>query len=652
MTYADIYLPVPVEGPFTYRIPDGMIVQSGMRALVPFGRRKETGFVVRVHSEKPEKFETKEIVSVVDDEPLFDERLVDLSRGIAADYICSTGEALALAIPSAKSSGTRGTDGADESITDVEEIVLNNEQSAAFDEITRSFGSKRAHLLYGVTGSGKTEVYITLAKWMLGEGRSSIILVPEISLSAQLFERFESHFGNDLVLYHSGITPNQRLLSWKKFFRGEARVVVGTRSAIFMQSPAPGLVVIDEEHDGSYKEHSTPRYNARRVAMLRARMERSLVVLGSATPSIESLYAAEQGTIGLSRLTTRYGGVSMPSIEIVGIEGKHDDDLLSTSLKISTKRITDAKRQAIFLLNRRGFSPIVFCRTCKKKIECPSCSISMNYHKNGQLLCHYCGYTRPMPDECPSCGSEDMTKLGSGTQRIEELIEKTFAGKRIFRLDQDSARVKGASKKMIEQMRDGEIDILVGTQMVAKGFDFKKVDLVGVVLADIGMNLPDFRAAERTFSLLSQVAGRCGRGEVAGKVIIQTLNTEHELLRMIVKQDYDEFYKRELEMRKLMSYPPFARIVRLLLRGTDERKVREAADAVAEIVRENAKGLPAIVLGPGPAPLSKIGGNYRYHLILKAKDGESLRRIARAAYEGYGKSDPYLEIDVDPFDML
>ncbi|HEY1406984.1 MAG TPA: primosomal protein N' [Spirochaetota bacterium] len=651
MRYADIYLPVPVEGPFTYAIPDGMNVLPGVRVVAPFGRRTETGFVARIHDVKPEGFVVKEILSVIDEGPIFDDSLVSLGRRVAFDYICSTGEVLSVALPSAKSSSTRGEGFSVPETTVSEEIKLSDEQSRAFNEICQSRDTGKAHLLYGVTGSGKTEIYISLVQKVLAEGKSSIVLVPEISLSAQLFERFALYFGKELVLYHSNLSPNQRLSSWKKFYRGEARVVVGTRSAAFMQCPSLGLVIIDEEHDGSYKEHSTPRYNARRVAMCRQK-EGAFLLLGSATPSIESLYTAKSGVMGLSRLDTRYGNARLPSIEIVGIEGKRDDDIFSTELKIATKHAIDAGRQAILLLNRRGFSPIVFCRSCKKKIECPHCSISMNFHGSNDLICHYCGYSRPMPDKCPSCGSDDIAKLGSGTQRVEHLIDKTFQGKRIFRLDQDSARKKDSSRELLDRMRDGEIDILVGTQMVAKGFDFKKVDVVGVILADIGMNLPDFRAAERIFSLLSQVAGRCGRGDNPGRVIVQTLNPSQELLLMMARGEYDLFYEKELAMRKILSYPPFSRLARFLLRGADEKKVIEGADRVAELVQKSAKGHPAIILGPSPAPLARIGGNHRHHLIVKARDGNLLRSIARAAYEGYGRSDPYLEIDIDPFDML
>ncbi|MGL4370490.1 MAG: replication restart helicase PriA, partial [Spirochaetota bacterium] len=301
---------------------------------------------------------------------------------------------------------------------------------------------------------------------------------------------------------------------------------------------------------------------------------------------------------------------------------------------------------------RRGFSPIVLCDSCGDKIQCPDCSISLNFHANGSLVCHYCGYTRALPERCPSCSKEALVKVGSGTQRMEEVVEKTFHTCRIFRLDQDSSRKKDTAYDLVEQMNAGEVDILLGTQMVSKGFDFPNVTVVGVLLADIGMSLPDFRASERIFSLLMQVSGRCGRGEDPGRVIIQTLQEESELLAFVKAHDYDGFYRRELSMRKMLGYPPFSRLARLLVRGKDEDKVREAIARVEEAVSAALEGTPSQMLGPAPAPLEKIGGNYRHHLIIKAKSTEILKTAARAAYAAYKGTEPYLEIDIDPYDML
>lgn len=653
MKYCDIHLPVPVEGPFTYSLPEGLSSRPGMRARVPFGKRSLTGAIVRVHDEKPTAFEAKDIFSLVDDEPIFDERLTALARYTAATYVCTLGESLDAALPSAESRGNRLKKRFSAADLSPLELVLTGEQQLAADAILASRQTPlRSHLLFGVTGSGKTEVYVKLIHAVVASGKSALFLVPEISLCSQLHERLSRYFGDAVVLYHSGMTPNQRLDAWMRFYSGAAPIAVGTRSAVFMQCPSLGIVIIDEEHDSSYKEHSTPRYSARRIAMQRVRDEGALLVLGSATPSVESMFAAENGVFALHKLVNRYGGAALPPIEIVKVSAKTPDSLVSTQLKLFTKRAMDAGKQSIYLLNRRGFSPIVLCDSCGEKIQCPDCSISLNFHANGFLVCHYCGYSRKVPDTCPSCGHNELVKVGSGTQRMEEVVEKTFHTARLFRLDQDTSRKKDASYDLVGMMNRGEIDILLGTQMVSKGFDFPNVTVVGVLLADIGMGLPDFRASERIFSLLSQVSGRCGRGTDPGRVIIQTVQEESELLRYVTGHDYEGFYRRELAMRRMLGYPPFSRLARFLVRGKDEKKVGEAADRIADVVGEAVKDTGALVLGPAPAPLEKIGGNFRHHIIVKAKSAETLRVAARAAYAAHRLTEPYLEIDIDPYDML
>jgi primosomal protein N' (replication factor Y) len=653
MQYCDIQLPVPVEGPFTYSIPDGLNPLPGMRAKVTFGKRSLTGQIVRVHDEAPTKFAAKDILSLVDDEPIFDERLIALARYTALTYVCTMGECLDAALPSAESRGNRLKKRFSAAGLSPLELVLTGEQQLAADAVLSSRDKEiRSHLLFGVTGSGKTEVYVKLIHEVVASGKSALFLVPEISLCSQLHERLSRYFGDAVVLYHSGMTPNQRLDSWMRFYSGDAPIAVGTRSAVFMQCPSLGLIIIDEEHDSSYKEHSTPRYSARRIAMRRVRDESALLVLGSATPSVETMFAAENGVFAMHKLVNRYGGATLPSIEIVKVSAKTPDSLVSTQLKLHTKRAIDAGKQAIYLLNRRGFSPMVLCDSCGEKIQCPDCSISLNFHSNGSLICHYCGYSRKVPEVCPSCGHREMVKVGSGTQRMEEVVEQTFHTAKLFRLDQDTSRKKDASYDLVGMMNSGEIDILLGTQMVSKGFDFPNVTVVGVLLADIGMGLPDFRASERIFSLLMQVSGRCGRGDNPGRVIIQTVQEENELLRYVTCHDYEGFYRRELSMRRMLGYPPFSRLARFLIRGKDEKKVGEIADRITAVVTAAVKDSGAMVLGPAPAPLEKIGGNFRHHIIVKAKNIDVLRVAARAAYDAHRSTEPYLEIDIDPYDML
>ena len=651
--FADVLTGYPLESSFTYRIPPGMNVEPGKRVKVNFARRNVIAFVIRVHDEEPSGFEIKDILEVIDSESIFNERLVDLCRFVAYTYISSVGEAVSMALPSGLKPSARYK--VPFTRQETAPIALTSEQEKVFQDILLSREENRLlHCIFGITGSGKTEVYIELAKKMLEQGRSVIYLVPEISLSSQIYERLFHVFGDDLVIYHSHLTPNQRLFNWMRFYRGEARVVIGTRSAIFMQCPDLGLIIVDEEHDGSYKEHSTPRYNARRVALYRSKKEKTLVVMGSATPSLETLYAGENGIIRIHRLTQRFGGARLPEISIVKVSGGSPDKVISNPLKLDTKRAVDAGRQVIYLLNRRGFSPFVICEDCGHVIECPHCNISMNYHKGGDLLCHYCGYSVQLPVMCVKCGSRELTKLGSGTQRVEEIIEETFRGMRIFRLDQDSSRKKGSVFELMDSMKKGEIDILVGTQMVAKGFDFPNVSLVGILMADIGLNIPDFRASERIFSLLVQVAGRSGRGSEPGKVILQTLDDEHPLFTFIRQQDYEGFYRSEMLVRKSLNYPPYTRIARLLVRGKEESDVIAAIGKLKTSIDNAvvAAGTNIQVLGPAAAPMEKIGGNYRHHIIMKSSSVDVLRKVIVASRGAINSNNVYLEIDIDPHDMM
>ncbi len=650
--YADVCVGLPVEGSFTYAVPEGAELAVHSRVKVDFKGRTVTAFVLSTHDNPPSGFAVKEIRSIIDERPIYDGRLVDCARFVSENYFGSLGEALAMALPAGERPSKRYRHPFGPSSGRA--FVLTEEQRTVYDSVLSAHRAGESfHLLHGITGSGKTEVYMELARRLMDAGGSVIYLVPEISLSSQIFERLHEVFGGELVVYHSRLTAQQRLYNWMRFHSGEARMAVGTRSAVFLQCPRLGAIIVDEEHDGSYKEHSTPRYNARGVAFFRCRQEGALLLMGSATPSVESLYAAEQGRMRLHTLRERYGNAVLPEIEIVRLRSSRPEAMLSTPLKLHTKRAVDSGLQAIYLLNRRGFAPFVICGECSAVLECPRCSISLNYHGDGSVLCHYCGHQRRVPEKCPSCGAERLEKVGAGTQRVEEIIANTFRGSRIFRLDQDSARGKDAVFELMEKMRSGEIDILLGTQMVAKGFDFHRVAVVGVLLADIGLNFPDFRASERVFSLLVQVAGRGGRGEAPGRVIIQTLDDERHIFKFLKNHDYYGFYRNELEVRRVLSYPPFSRITRILTRGADEPSVGEAVARVAAAVRGELAGVEgATVLGPAKAPLGRIGGNFRHHLIIKSRDTRSVRPALRRASEEKLPRGVYLEIDVDPFDML
>ena len=654
MLFADIYVPFPLETPFTYRVPDGMTLSAGQRVRVEFGNRDITGWVAEVHDRQPDaSAKVKDILSVIDAEPVFDQRLLALARYVADAYISTVGETLSLALPGAEKPSSRHHKKTERKTSDSN--VLTDEQHLTVGNILRmSAEGERRHLIFGVTGSGKTEVYMQLARHVLDEGKSVLYLVPEIMLSSQIFRRLEDFFGGDLVLYHSGLTAAQRLYNWQRFMRGDARVAIGTRSAVFLQPPELGLIIIDEEHDGSYKEHSSPRYNARNVAWHRSVTENSMLVIGSATPSVESLYSSERGQMKLHRLEARYGNKPMPPVEIVNIREGSGRGTVSAPLKVHTRRAVAAGNQVILLLNRRGFSPFVICDSCGRTIGCPECSISLTYHRTGSLVCHYCGHTEGVPDHCPSCGSVKITRLGAGTQRVEDEIRGEFGDLSIFRLDQDTAHRKDTASGLVDGMENGNIDILLGTQMVAKGFHFPRVTVVGVLLADIGLNIPDFRSSERIFSLLVQVAGRCGRGEDPGRVIIQTLDPEHNLFRFITHHDYYGFYKNELDVRRMLLYPPFGRIARLLVRGRDEDRVRKSIALLKTRLDEECSisQEQVTVLGPAEAPIARIAGNYRHHILLKGLKGDVLRGIIKNSRSVVTDRTCYLEIDMDPVDIL
>ncbi|MCL2154600.1 MAG: primosomal protein N', partial [Leptospirales bacterium] len=494
--FAEVHINTPVNRSFTYNIPAGMNVTPGIRVRINFSGREETGFVTKTHNTHPDGIELKDIIFPIDDKPIFDERLIKLAEYTSEAYLSSIGEVLAKALPSSISSSSMTKSSQIENVGQ-KGIVLTSRQREIYESIKSS--DKKVHLIFGITGSGKTEIYMSLAMDAISKGLSVIYLVPEITISSQVYLRLHKKFGEDLIVYHSRLTHKERLANWKKFYSGEAKIAIGTRSAIFLQCPRLGLIIVDEEHDPSYKEHSAPRYSAKRIAFYRSETKGARLILGSATPAIETLYAAEHGIIKLHRLEDRYGEGKLPEIEIVKLNNINEE--ITPRLKLLTNRTINGGKQVIYFLNRRGFAPFVLCGDCGLPIECPDCSIGMNYHKGKGLLCHYCGHSSDIPEHCPKCGSESILKLGFGTQRIEDVVTREFPNYRVFRIDQDSARKKDKIYDLLDMMDRGEIDILLGTQMISKGFDFHGVTLAGIILADIGLNMPDFRATERIFSL-------------------------------------------------------------------------------------------------------------------------------------------------------
>jgi primosomal protein N' (replication factor Y) len=537
---------------------------------------------------------------------------------------------------------------------------LTVEQASAFDRLRRLADARdfRVALLHGVTGSGKTEIYLRLATAVRAAGRRVLMLVPEIALTPAVASLFREAFGERVAIQHSGLSDGERHDQWQRIRRGDIDVVVGTRSAAFAPLAEVGLIVVDEEHDASYKQEESPRYNGRDVAIVRGHRERALVVLGSATPSMESYHNATTGKYERVVLERRVLDRPLAAVTIVDMREEYaalgPDVVLSRALEEALARRLDRAEQALILLNRRGFATAVFCRQCAGTLDCPNCSVSLVVHGEGtsrRARCHYCNYTTRVPAACLSCAGPYLEQTGFGTERVEAEVKTAFPGARVARLDRDAIRRKGALNSLLSRFRDGDIDVLVGTQMIAKGHDFPRVTLVGVVSADVGLGLADFRASERTFQLLTQVAGRAGRGDRAGEAIVQTLYPDHYSIQLACKQDYPGFYERELHFRRTMRYPPTVALINTVVRSrTFAGSMDDAADIVQRL-REQESG-QFRVLGPAPAPLGKLRGEYRAQLLIKGTN----RKHMRAALQRILAERPELQrrivVDVDPLSVL
>lgn len=511
-------------------------------------------------------------------------------------------------------------------------IVLNDEQQAAFESIltlTRRH-TPEAVLLHGVTGSGKTQVYLRLVQEILKEGRCAIVLVPEIVLTPQIMQRFSSYFGDQAAMLHSGLRLTERYDQWKRIRRGEVRVVLGTRSAIFAPIEHLGLVILDEEHESSYQSENPPRYHARDIAKYLCARDGATLVLGSATPSIETAWAAEQGTYHLALLRRRYNEQSMPRVLIADLRQEiraGNSGLVGGLLRREMEENLRRGEQSILFLNRRGSSRMLLCPECGNVPQCPRCSVALTYHSaNGRLMCHYCGHSEKAYAVCPVCGGI-MKHIGIGTQKVEEELQELFPGTQILRMDADTT--SGGHEELLNRFEKEQIPILLGTQMVAKGLDFENVTLVGVLSADLSLYVDHYRAAERTFNLLTQVVGRAGRGEKAGRAVIQTYTPENDVIQCAARQDYEAFYKSEIRMRQLHGYPPFADLFTVTVSGAEEGNVLRAAAAVRERLRQLFRDLGRSpqpeVLGPAPAPVLKVNNRYRYRCLLVGRNDKATR---------------------------
>ena len=504
------------------------------------------------------------------------------------------------------------------------------------------------YLLHGVTGSGKTEVYMELIEKALNDGKGSIVLVPEISLTPQMVERFQKRFGDNIAALHSALSDGEKYDEWRRIARGEAKIVIGARSAIFAPIDNIGIIIIDEEHSDSYKQDdSNPRYSAKDVAIMRGKVHNCPVIMGSATPSLESFARASKEVYKLLRLPNRVNGKSLPDVNIIdmNMEIKHSKGHFSLPLLKAIEEKINNNEQVILLLNRRGYSSFVTCKSCGYTFKCPNCDISLTYHKSSNTLrCHYCGYGTKVYDTCPECKEKSLNDLGVGTEKVEEELNKIFPEARVLRMDFDTTSYKGAHQRMITDFKDHKYDILLGTQIVAKGLDFDNVTLVGVINADTSLNIPDFRSSENTFSLLAQVAGRSGRSTKSGSVIIQTFNPNHYAIEFTKKHDYIAFYNREMAIRRELKYPPFYYICYIRISGKDKDFLTNESLKIKRALDRNVGS--AIILGPSPNNIFKLNNVYRYGIIIKYKTDESLYVALNKIVDHY-KSNQKIKIDID-----
>ncbi len=665
--FADIVIPVAVSGSFTYAVPEEMrgSVRRGSLVTVPFGQsRSAAGMVVKVHDTAPEDFTVRDINSLLPGEPALSERLTDFLMWISEYYMAYPGEVMKAAIPSPEDLPGRPvkrrqkeTPVAETPVT-VAPAELNRVQGEAHDAIRRLFAEHDTVLLHGVTSSGKTEIYIHLMREYLGQERQVLYMLPEIALTTQIIERLRKHFGGDIGVFHSRLTPAARREVWKKVSDGSLRAVLGVRSSLFLPFSDLGLIIVDEEHDSSYKQYDpAPRYHARDAAMMLARLHGGKTLLGSATPSLESYHNALAGRYGFVELLTRFGEVMMPEMIIADTRGRgkkkgpaaHFTPRLLEAIGEALKR----DEQVILFQNRRGFSPFLMCSDCGHVPACTNCSVSYTYHKGiNRMVCHYCGKSVRVPPECPECGSVNLSTMGFGTEKIEEEIKLLFPSARVARMDQDTVRNRDAATDILGNFAAGDTDILIGTQMISKGLDFEKLTVVGILDADSMMHFPDFRAHERSFQLMEQVSGRAGRRSRRGKVVIQTADPANMILRQVLKHDYRSMCATQLEERALFGYPPFTRIIRIALKHRDLDELNATAARLAETLRRH---LGSYVLGPEFPLVMQVQKWYIKTLMIKidstlspSKVKELVRREAETELKSARKGLLRIQADVDP----
>jgi primosomal protein N' (replication factor Y) (superfamily II helicase) len=660
--YVKILLNLPLEGPFDYEVPFNLRenVATGKRAWVNFGPRRMIGYIIGV-SDKTDCEKTKPILDIIDKDPILSSEMLELTKQISEYYLCSWGEAINAAVPSSLKKGNVSVKPrADEDYSEIahtEAFTPTKEQSNALAEINGAIdnNANQVFLLHGITGSGKTEVYLQAIANVLDKGRSCIVLVPEISLTPQAVERFKSRFKERVAVFHSRLTAGQKYREWKKLSDGLCHIVVGARSAIFSPIRDLGLIIVDEEHDTSYKQQDNPRYNATDVAIMRAKISNAVVVLGGATPSLESYYKAQSKDYKLLQLNERIEKRPLPEVKILDMrheitERKKKRIIFSRLLMEHMEKVIGNNEQMILFLNRRGFSTYANCKKCGYVERCKKCNVALNYHSDRKiLLCHYCNYQKKSVDICPACKGGYIDYFGFGTQRVESEMHRYFPEVAISRMDTDATKKRKSHAQILDDFSKRKTQVLIGTQMVAKGHDFSMVTLVGIVLADTALNLPDFRAGERTFQLLTQVAGRAGRGSFPGEVIIQTYVPHHYTIQCAINHDYKDFYKKEIALRKELGLPPFSNMIYITARSYNEERSKKASEDIARHLL--MKKLPGLIDLSGPCQdmVYKLRRQYRWNIILKAKDLVSFNPRLKACLREFKKPHGVIvTVDVDP----
>lgn len=671
MRLVDVILPVPLQGLFTYTLPSALQerVKVGCRVLVPFGTKKQAmALIARIHSNQPEGLTIKEVIDLVDDQPVVTTTQLELWQWMSDYYLCSIGEVFKAALPAQlkkrlnPSKGRRSRQEGGE-MQDVFEQArnlpaLSPAQSSALDGIKAQWKQHPVCLLQGVTSSGKTELYIHLIAEAIARGEQVLYLLPEIVLTSQLTDRLQAVFGDRLGVYHSKFTDAQRAHVWlRQLTEKPYDIIVGVRSSVFLPFRRLGLVIVDEEHEVNFKQQDpAPRYHARNVAILMAARAKAKTLLGTATPSLESYYNARMGKYGLVQLTERYGQVQLPEVEIINVKELRRKRLMqgpfSPPLLEAMDKALKAGEQVILFQNRRGFAPQVQCHICGWTPRCPHCDVPLALHKrSGRMTCHYCGYTSDIPQQCPACENQDLRGHGYGTERIEDDLQRLFPEARVARMDLDTTRTRTSYEQILHDFATGQTNILVGTQMVTKGLDFENVSVVGILSAETMLNQPDFRAYERSFQMLAQVAGRAGRRQQRGRVFLQTLNAELTLIGQVVSNDFEQMYQEQMLERRSFSYPPFTRMVIVYMKHRHASVVDTLARDAAIRFRQH---FGSRVLGPDEPPVARMQSLFIRRIILKLEPQLPLQQARQRlmgvrtdllAEQAYSSAQIYFDVD-------